>query len=124
MKTTVAIFEDDAVNRFLYQRSLERLKHNVDYWIFDNPEKGIQFASQQAFNVIFIEVHFWENFGGIRILKKLQALCPPSTIFVAISSLLQDGDAEKLMAEGFTMCMEKPLAFNESMFRKKAAEQS
>jgi CheY-like chemotaxis protein len=122
MKTTVAIFEDDAVNRFLYQRSLERLKNNIDFWIFDNPEKGINFASQQAFNVIFIEVHFWESFGGIRILKKLLPLSPPSTIFVAMSSLLQDGDAEKLMSEGFTMIMEKPVAFTENMFRKKEAE--
>ena len=123
MKTTVAIFEDDAVNRFLYQRSLERLRENIDFWIFDDPAKGISFAAQQPFNVIFIDAHFWESFGGIRILKKLQPLCPSSTIFVAITSLLQEGDAEKLMKEGFTMCMEKPLAFNESMFRKKMAEE-
>jgi hypothetical protein len=43
---------------------------------------------------------------------------------VAISALLQDGDAEKLISAGFTLCMEKPLAFNEAMFRKKAAEKS
>jgi CheY-like chemotaxis protein len=115
-KTKVAVFEDDVVNRFLYQRSLARQKDAVDFEIFDNPDNGIAYLKENPSDVVIIEAHFWQHFGGISILKKLREFCPPSTVFIAISSLFQDGDVQQLMSAGFTICMEKPVVFSENLF--------
>lgn len=111
-KTAVAIFEDDLVNRYIYEKMF-RTREDITLSIFDHPDKGIEAFKSTAFDVVFIEAHFRENFGGIRILERLKESNLGNTIFIAISSLLQKGDVEKLMAAGFVMCLEKPIAFND-----------
>jgi CheY-like chemotaxis protein len=117
-KTVVAIFEDDVVNRFIYERLFVHRKDAIELYIFDHPEKGIEMARQKKFDVVFIEVHFWENFGGITILEDLRKILSPSLISVAMTSLLQKGDLEFLMSSGFTLCLEKPLVFTEADFER------
>jgi CheY-like chemotaxis protein len=113
-KTVVAIFEDDVVNRFIYERLFTQRKENIELYIFDNPDKGIEVARKTPFDVVFIEIHFWENFGGIPILQKLKEILPPQLISVAMTALLQKGDLEFIMRSGFTLCVEKPMVFTEA----------
>jgi CheY-like chemotaxis protein len=114
-KTVVAIFEDDLVNRFIYER-LFSLKPYLEVHIFENIEAGIAAAKHTPFDVVFVELHFWENFGGIGIMNKLKTISSPEVIYVAMTSLLQQGDLERVLSSGFTMCMEKPIAFCELDF--------
>jgi CheY-like chemotaxis protein len=117
-RTVVAIFEDDVVNRFIYERLFTQRTEDIELHIFDDPEKGIEMARQRPFDVVFIEVHFWETFGGIGILQKLKEILSPAMISIAITALLQKGDLEYLMSSGFTLCLEKPLVFTEAYFDK------
>jgi CheY-like chemotaxis protein len=114
-KTTVAIFEDDHVNRYIYQKLFDSIASDIQIHVFDNPEKGISMAKQTPFDVVFIEVHFWENFGGIEILNKLKDTSSQPMLAVAMTSLLQQGDLETITSSGFAMCLEKPVAFDRIM---------
>lgn len=113
-KTVVAIFEDDVVNRFIYERLFTQRKEEIELYVFDDPDKGIEMAKTKNFDVVFIEVHFWENFGGISILQKLKSASSPQMISIAMTSLLQKGDLEHILSSGFTLCFEKPVVFTEA----------
>lgn len=109
----IGIFEDDKIHRFAYERIFERLDHKMRCYIFDTPEKGYATAKEIKFDIVFIEVHFWgENFGGISILNEIKKT-NPNLIAVAMTSLLQEGDLERILTSGFNMCLEKPVAFHE-----------
>ena len=108
----IAIFEDDPVNRFTFQHIL-KAHEKVETFIFENPETGINMAGQMHFDVIFIELHFWRDFGGISILEKIKELSLGNTTFIAMTSLLQEGDLELTLASGFNLCVEKPVVFSE-----------
>jgi CheY-like chemotaxis protein len=111
-KLTVAIFEDDEVNRFIYRNILKSRKDEVDVHVFADPEKGLEVAQTIPFDIVLIESHFWgRNFFGIYILNELKKLAPKGFTAIAITSLLQEGDVERLTRAGFTMCLEKPLSF-------------
>lgn len=115
-KTIVAIFEDDLVNRYIYEKMF-RVREDITLHIFDHPAKGIEAFKETPFDVVFIEAHFRENFGGISILEQLKAISGNHTVFIAITSLLQKGDLEQLMEAGFMMCLEKPIVFNDILAR-------
>jgi DNA-binding NtrC family response regulator len=112
--TVVAIFEDDKVNCFIHEKLFNFVKAPVTCHLFDNPEKGYEAAREIEFDIVFIEIHFWgDNLSGLEILKKLKEIQRKEFIAVAMTALLQVGDAERIMAAGFTMCIEKPLIFKE-----------
>lgn len=108
----IAIFEDDHVNRFIYERIFQG-RNDVTIHIFDTPEKGVAKALETPFDIVFIEIHFWGNFGGLNILNKLKEILTPQTTFVAMTALLQRGDLERILGSGFHMCIEKPVVFSE-----------
>ena len=110
-KTTVAIFEDDPTNRFIYERLLNTIGHEMDVFVFDNPDNGIAMCEYVRFDVVFIEIHFWQNFGGVSILKRLKDAGCKDMFAVAMTALLQQGDLERITSSGFGMCLEKPVAF-------------
>jgi CheY-like chemotaxis protein len=121
MKTTsIGVFEDDLVSRFIYDRMFRLKSGDVDWTIFDNPEKGFAHALKSPFNIVLIELHFWEDFGGFEILDRLKQICGPDLISIAMTSLLQQGDVEKALAAGFTMCIEKPVALESLPIAKSA----
>jgi CheY-like chemotaxis protein len=111
-RTQVAIFEDDTVNRYIYERMF-RDREDISLSVFDQTEAGIQKLKHTAFDVVFIEAHFRQNFGGIEILERLRSALPEPPICIAITSLLQKGDLERLMGAGFMMCLEKPIVFSD-----------
>jgi CheY-like chemotaxis protein len=111
-KKVIAIFEDDHVNRFIYERIFQG-RNDVTIHIFDTAEKGIAKASETPFDVAFIEIHFWGNFGGLDILNRLRKVLTSKTTFVAMTALLQRGDIERILNSGFHMCIEKPVIFSE-----------
>lgn len=120
-KARIAIFEDDVVNRFLYRRVLE--KSDQTFQIFDHPYKDINPDQVFPFDIVFIEVHFWSDQGGLKILERLRPIAAPNTIFIAMTSLLQRGDIERFMDAGFTLCIEKPIVFSD-FFAKSAMRMS
>ncbi len=111
-KLVVAIFEDDEINRFIYQNLLKSTSERLDVHLFDSPEAGLELAKTIQFDIVFIEIHFWgQNFYGSAILHRLKEVSKSDFISIAVTSLLQEGDMERIITAGFTMCMEKPLSF-------------
>jgi CheY-like chemotaxis protein len=115
-KTTVAIFEDDLVNRYIYEKVF-RTREDITLLIFDSAQKGYEKLKDSPVDVVFIEAHFHENFGGIQILRELRSIVKSNPVYIAITSLLQKGDLEILVNAGFVMCLEKPIVFNEILAR-------
>lgn len=110
-KITVGIFESDKVNRFIYEKTFDRHSDRVEFYVFDNPEKGYEVAKELHFDIVFVDLHFWgEDFAGITILNKLKQLSSKEMFAVAMTSLLQEGDIERTMAGGFGICLENPVA--------------
>src|ERR1041384_6518768 len=104
-KLTVAVFEDDEVNRFIYKNILKSREDDIDVHVFADPESGLQKAQDTPFDIVLIETHFWgRNFFGIEILNELKKVSPKSFTAIAITSLLQEGDVERLTRGGFTLC--------------------
>lgn len=116
-KKRIAIFEDDQVNRFIYQQIFND-KDDVEVHIFDSPGSGIAMVKEMQFDVVFIEIHFWSNFGGIGILKKIKEISATCPTFIAMTSFLQEGDLEQIMSSGFSLCLEKPVVFSELKLSK------
>jgi len=113
-KTLIAIFEDDKVDAFIYERLISHIKKPVEFHLFDNPDKGLDMAKKVKFDIIIIQIHFWgDNMSGINILKKIKEIYTEDIIAIAMTSLLQKGDLELLLSSGFSMCIEKPLVFQE-----------
>jgi CheY-like chemotaxis protein len=111
-KLTVGIFEDDEVNRFIYRNILKSREENIEVHVFGDPEIGLEKAQVTPFDIVLIESHFWgRNFFGIYILNELRKVAPKEFTAIAITSLLQEGDVERLTRAGFTLCLEKPLSF-------------
>jgi CheY-like chemotaxis protein len=110
--TVIGVFVDDKIEETIYEKAFQKLDHKVEGYVFNNPEEGISLARQIDFDVVFIEIHFWgENFGGISILEQLRRVSRKHIMGIAITSLLQEGDLERIIGSGFTMCIEKPVAF-------------
>jgi CheY-like chemotaxis protein len=112
--TVVAIFEDDKINCFIHEKLFNFIKAPIECHLFDNPEKGYETAQHLEFDVVFIEIHFWgANLSGVDILQKLRVIQPKNFIAIAMTSLLQEGDLEKILDAGFNLCVEKPLIFTD-----------
>lgn len=105
-KTVVGIFEPDESSRFIFREILNREK-NLEVHIFSDPVEGLAMADHLRFDIVFIEIHFWKDFGGLDILQKLKEAMRKDPIAVGMISLLQKGDLERVIGSGFTMCVDK-----------------
>jgi CheY-like chemotaxis protein len=113
MGTTIGVFVDDRIEQAIYERAFQKLEHKVQGYVFSSLEPGIEAAKYTPFDVVFIEMHFWgESFGGISVLDQIKKATGKNVIAIAITSLLQEGDVEKIIRGGFSMCIEKPVSID------------
>jgi CheY-like chemotaxis protein len=109
--TVIGVFVDDKIEQAIYENAFQRLEHKVEGHVFNTPEQGIDMAKEIAFDLVFIEIHFWgENFGGISILNQIRKASGRNVIAIAVTSFLQEGDVEKIIESGFSMCIERPFS--------------
>lgn len=109
----IGVFVDDRIEQTIYERTFQKLEHKMQGFVFTSPEEGIARANEIEFDIVFIEINFWgENFGGISILDQLKRISGKNITAIAMTSLLQAGDWEKITKAGFFMCLEKPISFD------------
>jgi CheY-like chemotaxis protein len=109
-QTVIGVFVDDKIEQTIYEKAFQRIDHRIEGHVFTTPEQGFETAKHVNFDVVFIEIHFWgENFGGISILEQLKKITGRNIIGIAVTSFLQDGDIQKIIESGFSMCIEKPM---------------
>lgn len=110
-KLVIAIFENDPLNRFIYQKMLKPHMEKASVYIFDSPEEGLEKATEVDFDIAFVDMHLkGECFGGIPLSQQLKSLSD-NTRLVAMTTLIQQGDKERAESNGFMKCLEKPLPF-------------
>jgi CheY-like chemotaxis protein len=110
-KPLIAVFENDPLNRFIYQRMLDLQSEKVSFHIFGSPEEGLELAKTGEFDFAFIDLHFkGEIYGGVELAKKFKSISK-NTVLVAMTTLIQQRDSERAKSEGFVTCLEKPLSF-------------
>lgn len=110
-KLVVAVFENDALNRFIYQRMLNLQSEVVTAYIFENPEAGLERSHSVKFDLAFIDLHLrGELFGGVALARQLQSLIKDIRL-VAMTTLIQEGDLEQSKRAGFMTLLEKPVPF-------------
>jgi CheY-like chemotaxis protein len=108
----IAVFESDAVNRFIYARMIALLAEKVEFHAFAEAEEGLAVAKQVPIDLVFVDLHFQGKFyHGIELGKEIKAISD-KIIMVAMTTFIQKGDIERTIAEGFTACLEKPLTFH------------
>ena len=108
----IAIFEDNAVDRFIYERTFEHLPFAYDARIFQTPDEGLHNAHYLEFDVVIIHVNFWGTNYGLQILSEMKKICRNNPVFLATSSYLPEDEWSQLVAKGFTSAYEKPVIFN------------
>ncbi len=112
-KKVIAVFESDAVNRFIYERMMTLRAEKVEFHAFAEAEEGLVVAKQVPIDLVFVDLHFQGKlYQGIELGKKIKAISG-TTMVVAMTTFIQKGDIERTIAEGFTTCLEKPLTFHE-----------
>lgn len=110
-KLVIAVFENDDLNRFIYQRMFELQQDYITYFIFDNPEEGIARAQEIVLDVAFIDLHFrGEPFSGLAVANRLKAISG-TIVLIAMTTLIQEGDWARAKQVGFKMILEKPVPF-------------
>lgn len=106
-QTVIGVFEDDKIDRFIYERLFSHYTDSPVVHVFDNAKEGIDKARKIGFDMVYIDLHFWEDFGGELVLKELRQVSDRDMITLAMTSLLQAGDHERVTEAGFDLCMEK-----------------
>lgn len=108
----IAIFEDNAVDRFIYERTLEHLPFAYDARIFQTPDEGLHNAHYLQFDLVIIHLNFWGTNYGFQILNEMKKLSRNKPAFIATTSYLPDDEVAGITAKGFDGAFEKPVIFN------------
>jgi len=108
----IAIFEDNAIDRFIYERTLEQLPFAYDARIFQTPDEGLHNAHYMEFDLVIIHTNFWGTNYGFQILSEMKKICRNNPVFLATSSYLPEDEMNRILAKGFTNAYEKPVIFS------------
>lgn len=108
--TVIGIFTDGDIEKYIFEKAFQKYGHKAEVHIFNTPEPGFRMAHETGFDIVFIEIHYWgETYGGFSILKQLNDISPGKMVAVGLTSLMQEGDLEKIIMAGFQICIEKPI---------------
>ena len=101
----VLVAEDTPTNQLLIRLLLEKL--GIDVTIVENGKEAVEIASDESFDLIFMDMHMPEMSGyeATEVLRQKGLLTP----IVALTASAMKGDAEKCMAAGCSAYLCKPI---------------
>jgi CheY-like chemotaxis protein/two-component sensor histidine kinase len=101
----VLVAEDTPTNQLLIRLLLEKL--GIDVTIAENGKEAVEIASDESFDLIFMDMHMPEMSGyeATEVLRQKGLLTP----IVALTASAMKGDAEKCMAAGCSAYLCKPI---------------
>jgi CheY-like chemotaxis protein len=108
----IAIFEDNSVDRFIYERTLEHVPFAYDARVFQTPDEGLHSAHYLEFDVVIIHLNFWGTNYGFQIMNEMKKICRNNPVFIAVTSYLPEDEIEAITSKGFQSVYEKPFIFN------------
>lgn len=87
-KGNVLIIEDDHVSGTMLQKTLERLGYKVGAWQKDGTS-ALKVVEEQDFDLILTDYYLPDNFNGVELNEKIQAIKQIPTIFITSSQELE-----------------------------------
>lgn len=109
----IAIFEDNEIDRFIFESNLRLVNFPVEFFIFNNPDDGIATAQRIPFDLVIINIHFWGTEYGYVILEEFQKGIAIQPRFIAVSAFVHEKDSVNIQLRGFEAIVEKPLIYAE-----------
>ncbi len=107
----ILVVDDDAMNLRLAAAALEQAGHEA--LRANGGAEGIEVALAHAPDLVLMDVQM-PGVDGVSALKCLRAEPRTATLkVVAFTALAMNGDAERLLAEGFDGYLEKPIRYKE-----------
>jgi CheY-like chemotaxis protein len=105
----VLVAEDNAVNRTLLQRVLERAGLRVE--AVTDGKQALAAIAERSFDVVLMDIHMPEMDGleATRRLRALEAEHGGHLPVIALTALALKGDADKCLAAGMDGYLTKPL---------------
>jgi len=110
MKKTILIIEDYDKSLRLFKLIIDSMGHRV-LTAMDS-EEGLRIAREERPDLILMDIQM-PRMDGIEALKLLKADTRTEAIpVIALTSYVMKGDRERLLAEGFTHYIPKPIDKN------------
>lgn len=110
-RANVLVVEDNANNRFVIGKYLEKLNCNVHF-----AHDGVQCLSQinkHEFQFVFMDIQM-PNMGGVEASTRLRASFSKEQLpIIALTANALDGDKERYIEAGMNDYMAKPIVFSE-----------
>lgn len=105
----VLLVEDNAVNRKVAARLLERLGHGVDCAC--NGNEAIAMAQMNTYDLIFMDVQMPEldGYGATAAIREWQQRHGIATPIIAMTAHAMEGDREKCLEAGMDDYLSKPV---------------
>jgi len=107
----IAIFEDNEIDRFIFESNLRLINIPVEFHIFNNPDEGIASAQRISFDLVIINIHFWGTEYGYIILEQFQKILAKRPRYIAVSAFVHEKDSINVQLRGFDAIVEKPLVY-------------
>jgi CheY-like chemotaxis protein len=104
----VAVVDDNLVNRKVAQAMLRKL--NVDVALADDGEDAINKVSQNAYDIIFMDVQM-PAMDGYQASRHIKKFCPLNlnTPIIAMTANSMPGDRELCLSQGMDGYIAKPI---------------
>ena len=89
--------------------------YGFDYFVTNNPKKGLELIKKEKFDVILLDMHMPE-LSGIDIIQKLaqeKILKDQKIVILSGFSFTYNQKMDLLKKEGIHDCLKKPIEFDE-----------
>ncbi|MEW5884945.1 MAG: response regulator, partial [Armatimonadota bacterium] len=108
----VLVVEDNAVNRKVAARLLERLGHEVDCAC--NGKEALGMAQMNSYDLIFMDVQMPEmdGYAATAAIREWQQRHGIATPIIAMTAHAMEGDREKCLEAGMDDYLSKPVTLN------------
>jgi CheY-like chemotaxis protein len=109
----IGVFESDLADQFLYKQALLNRNEPVEFAFFKSVNDASLAVGNGEVDILIIELHYLGSNMGLNILQRMKAIAPYEFTAIAVTSLLQEGDLERIFRGGFHACVEKPFIFEQ-----------
>lgn len=108
----VLVVEDNAVNRKVAARLLERLGHDVDCAC--NGKEAVAMAQMNSYDLVFMDVQMPEmdGYAATAAIREWQQRHGVATPIIAMTAHAMEGDRERCLEAGMDDYLSKPVTLN------------
>lgn len=108
----ILVVEDDAINRRLAIKLLEKIGYNAD--AVSNGKETLEAVSQKNYDVILMDI-FMPEMDGYEVTKMIRLCLDQQPLIIALTASVVAGEKEKCIRAGMNDYLYKPILLEELM---------